>query len=438
MSRGYPINFAAAKSARGSAAVATAVARQPLSLGALARGAVSMPKIPPPHPALLIGVAAAVAIGYGYRYLNEQGEEEEGKAPLAAPVRSLPGGTQINAQLTHVETRYSPYFNDNPVVVFDGGSGGAYCGSLISNGIPGPYGRWRPDKVFDGTAPSTYYTDPDGAADGVPAGWNAGFYTKVTFDPNYFGQQGARLEIYVNPESVTVEPATEDPPKVSVMPLAPAELPRSVSDGSGTDLDREAFPAIPDIPQVSPRTNERGVATAAEVGVINPMVPGLEVKAHASHATMRVIQMTAGQLGEAFDMTRCFMYATGNTYTTRSGAEKVIPKWQWSAALAEIAGQQPYGNKLRKHRRYTKYRDGAFVAADGKRVLSSQEVGTRLASCLLWEQAQDIAIAKGSQKLQGAANKFGLHAGPLGVQSIYQALQGEMMYEGLFDLNLEN
>lgn len=208
--------------------------------------------------------------------------------------------------------------------------------------------------------------------------------------------------------------------------------------------DASTRPDSPTRPGVRPRypatPREEPRAVPRPGTIVHPMTPfpGREIKGHATKRTMDLIANTVGQFGEAIDMTRCFMYASGNTYTDSRGREKVIPKSQWIDALGALAfGSATFSGHRGSARtikaRWSESTDEGLVTPSGK-VLSWGDVGTRLAQCLITNHFEDMEIALRGKVTQSLASKGGLEIGPLGVESLLNALQGETPYGGTFNV----
>lgn len=161
-----------------------------------------------------------------------------------------------------------------------------------------------------------------------------------------------------------------------------------------------------------------------------------EIKNAASAKTSAIINSTIGFLGEGFDMTRCFLGAVGNTYTTRDGKEKVIPKWQWASAMGDLSGGKTVISKGNRTPQGVVFRDGVFINRAQNRIITPEQAGERLAKCLLLNALEDLYFGIRGQAVGRLARNYGFAAGPLGLDSLWQLSQGDTPYEGLFDLHI--
>lgn len=183
-------------------------------------------------------------------------------------------------------------------------------------------------------------------------------------------------------------------------------------------------------------TSPTSVGTPSRAGVINPMFPMREIKNAASAKTAAIINSTIGFLGEGFDMTRCYLGAIGNTYFTADGTEKVIPKWQWASAMEDLSGGKVIHRKGGNTPSGVVFRDGVFVNLATDRILTPEQVGERLGKCLLLNALEDGFFGLRGKAVGELARKYGFAAGPLGLDSLWNLSQGEIPYEGLFDLHI--
>lgn len=478
MTNGYPTNYRAASYGARAVAVArpaaTGLGMFELSATNIARALAALPKVPAPHPALLIGAAGLLALGYAYRYFDEQ----------------------ANNLMVFSRSRR------NPALVYLGNRDLTALGTY-EHGVGGGQ-RMLPYRQKWQTLPNSYfyqvqnwpgsldYLPADyigGVVDPVPAGdaVNGPFFMETThIKSRKYGaisrEYRRAADFYRNPTAAPIPLTIRESKVLPVAPLgrpalagAKSFIPYKARAKHRSYADRAAIsdapplvavpPAlypilpwdiVPDIPstptrpvtRVDPVTGIqiiaapiRGVATVPTVGALAvPMtaIPN-EVKAAATRATMNVISSTLGQLGEAFDFTRCFIAATGNTYK-RGDYEKPIPKWRWADALLDL-GTNNVGLNRTEHggaprRRNTTFRDGNFIDPRGK-IITPQKVAADFAKCLLREWFEDLVAAKQSEIIVFWQNKFGLSIGPFGIESLYSLAMGEIPYQGLFDLNLE-
>lgn len=441
MTRGYPIDFRAARGARmgGTVAVATARPYFALSVPNIAGALSRVPKVPAPPPALLIGLGLALLLGV----VLGDGSTEADPPPKIGPHGLQAGKERVNSALTYLETRRSRDSRWNIAYDYESGlladsQSVSYPGGEVFF-VPKDYLYGQPD------ASPGLWQSSDLTVTSLPASWYYGVSTLVKrYDFMMYGRNRMHyfneIDIYRNNTLEAVEPVEKGRPVVAPIPLYPADMPVSRPAHVEIPLTGASYPRAVPIPR-------RGIAFNVGAGqVMAAMAPASrEVKAAATAATMKLISQTLGQLGETFDMARCFMYATGNTYIRkgRDGEvyEKAIPKWQWDSALLSLAdtkGHRRQGTALGPRRQeYSHAVRGGLKTHSGQR-LSYAQVGERFGRCMAFEILQDAAIAIASKKMNSVAAALGAQIGPLGVQSLYGLANGSIPYEGLFDLNLGN
>lgn len=454
MTSGYPKNYRPVARAVAVAArypVATGVARSAISIpnAAMLRG---WPKVPAPHPALLIGAASALALGYALKWY--QG---------ANPPASTPGKSNISSALT-LWGGWQGGVSEAPYTWVGTGAGEQAFRSPFQD-IDYKYALFEPDDIITNLpdswhkivdAPPVVFPPYSGNIYGTPM---LAVTTNIWRKYNGYAQWEylRRKDFYYNATAEAQEVRPIGPAVIHAPPLAPASRPPSApaeAYDNGVRVPFGLWWAVPKtiqpdwyyepaktrpaaFPFASGAANVRGVGTQVGVGTIaSPMTPMREVKAAATAKTMKLISQTLGQLGEAFDATRCIMYATGNTYFGRDGKERAIPKRRWLEAMEELSGNLgPRVKRGSARHMNAVFRDGSFITHDN-RIISAKDAAARLAGCLVVNWFEDLVVAKQSQIIRDWQNKFGLTIGPFGVQSLTKLLQGEVAYEGLFDFNL--
>jgi len=458
MSRGYPQTYRASRSARGAVAVArtlpaaAGLGMPQISLRGIAAAVGGFPKVPAPHPALLLGVAAVVAIGYALRYFNEKGEEED--------LGPLEGGTNPRISVTNNPATYSV----NPAFTFistsrrsdmDGPSTEPYSmGYSADEDSTGTSASGMFSQRSFGPTPTHFQIEnPFSPKPWIAKNWYYGVTTEVRrryYSPGNWYWYNA-VDRYRNLTGATISPPMIETPGSEVTevrrpPAYPQNFPISapgatIEPYSGGSSRSAGVPGVinPDGSLVRP---DKGIGTIVGKGTVAAMAPApTEIKTRASAATMKVISQSLGRLGEGFDATRCFMFAFGNTYVTRSGVEKTIPKWQWRTAILDLAGQAPVkmsrgGGQFGRRSGFSEYVDGNIITADG-RVMTGEDVGRRLIQCLVANEVEDFIIGQKSKLITSGGRAVGLTAGPLGAESLLGLIGGETPYEGLMSINIQ-
>lgn len=454
MSRGYP-DVGARRVATRATSVALSYQRAQPSLARLALGGGF--KIPAPPSGAVLGAAIALAIGYAYRWYSSR----EGDAPTGKGLEKLPGGTIVNQDLTFIETRQASgwdaygayayasdgYFKDGQVSSY-----GSLTGAFFN---PAKVGR-----VLKTAPPPTQHYKLPLTVTSVPNNWYIGYtrearrYWYINPTTNYYDYRH-KIDIWRNETGVATPPLVEAPPETLYTvpvapntwkpsrpiliwtPSAPGQQATTVETFDRPDKELEQNPPLY-IPDDIVTVPERGVGFYPETGApAIPMTPGPELKLSGSPGIVQLINKTIGQFGEAIDVTRCFMYATGNTYKTKSGLEKTIPKWRWREALIGLSNKsgRPINFSPKRERGYSVNRDGNILTASGD-ILTPTDVAARLAQCLVVNELTDRMIAAQSKILSAMGKDLGLTVGPLGVQSIFQAATGNAPYEGVYDFNI--
>lgn len=446
-----------------------------LTLGG-GRGGLILPgKIPPPPSGALAGLGILLGLGL----LLELGKQLWPVSPPGGVI--WPGKQEIHPGLIYRGRVRVP---DSGGWTWDTSTGysGAYLpvdamGVGTSDTLAG-----RPNTAFFRPDRNTsYYALPAGTNPNPPnwMGTLAGF--TITAVPNnyFYGrvreirrkniEQSPTLwrwtwqdevDVWQNKSGASVAPEVVTPP-VWVIPLAPETWPVRHSGRGGVAtggrpttvpgvvippviIVEETTPhtgsgvtvpvAVSDIPEILPG-RDRGIAVTTDGEVIHPMTPMREVKTAAAPALYRMIMNTVGGIGEAIDVTRCFVYATGNTYVGRDGAERAVPKWRWLEAMeALVSGDQSLTAIRRK--KTVSVRVGSNIVTPDGRILTPEDVGRRLAGCLAANAAEDAIIGIHGQTVLKMQRDLRLTAGPFGFESLYGAALGGVPYEDFVNLYL--
>lgn len=362
-----------ARSATRAAAIARSV---PIGV-ALPR----IPRIPPPHPALLVGVGIAVAVGYAYRYFSEPAED-----------KPQDGWTSIDHRFWSVP------------------------GSVDMNNLP------YPDEPYRRGGPTLR---------GV-------LHKKRDRHYHWYGEHVPRRRWYF---SQTYGPNIDPVPRVTYMPQIMPEdrtAPPPVIPDTSAVSDVVIYPYP--IPRyrlvVRPGTVTSVVTTPTDVVTVHPMTPGPELKAHTSRAVAGLVTTFFGAGGEVIDFTRCFIFGMGFTYTNRHGVEKAIPRAQWTEYL--------YREYLLNNPRYIKGGIDRRVSERAEKLhrrytdrYTPAEKARRFTQCLLQNQIEDAMIGLSSRAKRDIAEQLHMNAGMLGIDSQLRLLdfnvpiEDRLAYAGL-------
>lgn len=455
--RGYPPQrgFRVARAPAVRAVAAT------FAVGAPARsltGALGGIKIPGPPPGSVAGAALAVGAAALYYY----GPALIGGlfGPLAPP--RAPARRVVNPNFVLIETRRGNGFGTiRPETIKTG-----YLAHARSSTYP-PVGTsvafFRPTAATndhpDANLPFWMFQDPMSPVT-VLNNWYLGVSTEIKQGPgitagwNSFANE---MKLYRNLTGSSQNASSSRPGAYGFPGIAPGSKRSnggvSPSSGRGRGITavppgRAASPSrgrspaltVPDVPPVD-IAPPRGIGVSVTRGNATwtpAMGSGPEVKMQVSAAVAGIINATLGQFGEAVDLTRCVLYATGNTYFDARGREMVIPRSEWFAAIAMMAG---VGRSVRTDRgnvrnRFAVHDARGFVTQDRRRITHAQ-AGYRLTQCVVtnWLQDMEQGLRSGLQARMQA--DMGLVAGPLTATTVIDWLQsGNPAYSGSLDLYL--
>lgn len=440
MTRGYPTPGLGSRGARLPAARAIALPQLSASgvLRGVTRGRIQIPAPPSGSIPAAIGI---LVVGYALEWLMQERPGEE-------PGRIFEGGGfQVNPALTYWGERQGSWY-DLPgyseiargklktFVVYDParipptGLGPPNTAHFKPENIGGPAGippgDWQMAAHPPGTIPTVF-----------PNWW---FGISTHLQTKRFISWGEERQNYANKigiwyldggETESV-PGLEELPPRAVIPWSPSTW--RVGRGQGFVRDTELV-----IPVITnpPKPGERGIeiGTPEKVNVLDPRRP--ELKLQMTGRGYYIARSIISQMGEAIDVTRCLMFATGNTYFTRRGVEKVIPKWRWQGALEALrpAHVESHGFAQTGPRVHSVLRGNNVITGAGK-VLTPKDVSERLVKCLVLNFVGDRIIAQGSRALRSMGIDIGLTAGPFGVESLVEAARGGVPYDGALRLEL--
>jgi len=186
------------------------------------------------------------------------------------------------------------------------------------------------------------------------------------------------------------------------------------------------------------RIGDIAVATTDTTGQaihVAPTYPIHEGKHWASTQMVKFINTWFGAGGEAIDLMRCLLFATGHTYKDASGKERVIPRSQWGEVYGtervrwaqnksvRVDGAEAMSNRFLEPKRDRRDAYG--------NVLTPRAMGTRAAECLFMNWLTDGLIAAHGRSAAAMARDIRINLGPLGVESQIGMMRGDPAYAGL-------
>jgi hypothetical protein len=467
MSRGYPSGLGV------TAKVATLVKPATLSPFAGATGGGGF-KIPSPPKGAIAAAALLLAVGYAAKLFSSR---EAGGENLTVS----PGGSGVNPGLVYWGPRFGQYWDDYPasstwpMLTYNTGVSAQYIANATATyPIPTtpPQGQFKPpSRIGVGETPPADFFNGSTAITVPPGKWYCQYVEvrreQYNTTPRYWYE--AHIEIYYNPASEDAKPSIVTLPPVAawqtgvgssrhwrrsapVMSVGAAvgdegrpsggvapPLPPPLTDkdydiirGGGVVAGDPAgtVPGVT-VPGLSTGPLSRGVGIDGSGSLTAVFGPGREVKGGATAATMEVIRKSISEIGRGTEVMRCFVFATGNTYRTRSGVEKAVPKWRWAEALYALSfpGDPPLGMQAR--RMVSRRRGDVLITPDG-RLLNQDQVAKRFALCMAANHLQDAVVGAWARSVASMGADIGLTAGPFGPQSLLSAAGGAAPYQGAF------